>query len=351
MSRHYAGRVSVASINAIYDESPSPKPVSASTVRSELRQNKLKDIGRRLGTIECHGLSSLVSSSRLFPRLLWAGILVTALGITIAFLVESTRHYLSKPIVTAYDLISDSDRALPDIYICPCNAINSTFMQRWNIDPNWASFFVAGDSGNSDRVVADVRINRTTAPQFANLSLTEYFMVIGYQIPAFFQECKFRGREFDCSTAVTEIFDESRGKCFLLRLPSEEPEWRQRRAKEGLELLLDLHTNLYPPLDSAVPTPSADGASFTIASEHTPGAGESLLVSPGTLTEISLDAKFIQRVNGVSLGRRQTCVPPGWIDLNVLGLPVYTQDACMKDCRMKAVMEACGCARTFRLES
>jgi hypothetical protein len=131
-----------------------------------------------------------------------------------------------------------------------------------------------------------------------------------------------QGEAFNCSEVVKEVFDQSRGKCFLLRLGKER---LQTRSGEGLELLLDLHTGEYPPLHSAVPSPTADGATITVSGNLTPAAAETFLVAPGTLTLVALEAVFVQRTDGISLGFKQTCVPSGWTNLTVLSVAAYTQ--------------------------
>ncbi len=54
----------------------------------------------------------------------------------------------------------------------------------------------------------------------------------------FLRECAFGGHPLNCSEVATPVFDADFGKCFLIRLPSNDS--RQTVAGQGLGLVIDL---------------------------------------------------------------------------------------------------------------
>ncbi len=280
--------------------------------------------------LDIHGIGSIAGTPQVCLRLVWVFILLGALLFLLVLLYGNITEYIQNPVVTNMDLVAGQPVKFPEIYICPTNYINQSYVLMTGLNLSWATYFRSGASLNlSENVQAkndllnlkqglwdtlmppppppptplvlsmgmtiSTIMTTTTAPPPPPPppNFQDYFLQLGYQTQEFLKECSFQSQPMDCADVTEEIFDRDHGKCFLLRLNRS-----QTRPGEGLSLVLDIHTELYPQAIAAEP-PIFDGVYLAISHRFQPASYDQILLPPGAYTRIGLEATKITRVSGI----------------------------------------------------
>ncbi len=72
---------------------------------------------------------------------MWIGVLIFAIIALVIGLYGSIVDYMMNPIFTSYDIISGQPIDFPDVYVCPSNYVNFTFVQEHEVNLSWAMYF------------------------------------------------------------------------------------------------------------------------------------------------------------------------------------------------------------------
>lgn len=285
-------------------------------------------------------------------KVFWVLLVAAGSAILIYGLYKSKveRFYGSPAGTNSYNVITKIEMDFPEIYICPTNYINKTYLEETKSAEELLRLYrtslvfqdpknMNGNPKSKGKREADEE--EDILPESANKDvsrsvsdmLSEKFMSIGYDQNQMFISCGFRSLFLEvlpCKDLVKSVLDPNFGKCYLASVDSTKT---QKIPGQGLILVLNMKTDLYPSTPALAPL--MKGYVLRIAKQTNPANFQFTYVQSGTYTKIDIAEEH-------STYENDQCVPESENKIKLLK-GNYTQSGCLLDCLFTTIEDKCDC--------
>lgn len=224
-----------------------------------------------------------------------------------------------------YDIVPRKAMNFPQIYLCPTSYMNSSYLNETKeteeryLNQTWDNRNAANTSSNEGIL--------TEKPE----ELYKKMMKIGFDEKEIFLACQFRSLFLTpvlCRDIVRPVLDVNYGKCYLIDVGDR----KQQVPGQGLMLLIHLKSELF--VTSPSMAPLTVGWHLRVGMQIDQGGSESIYVTPGTYTQISLTEEHLIYDN-------DECVKNN-SEIKILSGD-YSQSNCIMDCFLQTVHDRCKC--------
>ncbi len=105
--------------------------------------------GWLLSHIDIHGFSTWVETNKLAAKACWGALILCAFLALCYGIYKSTHDYYNNPILTTFSIVPRRKMDFPEVYICPTNFINQSYVDNTQTDLEWAKYYWARASNDS----------------------------------------------------------------------------------------------------------------------------------------------------------------------------------------------------------
>ncbi len=242
----------------------------------------------------CHGIPQIYNSKSWKAKAFWTLILLVFAICLVSLIANITKNYFANPTVTDITISKPANQMeMPKVIVCQDRKLSLAFLEKHNISDALAAYIEQviakpPELSPNDELEKEYK---ELLKQFPKADVREVFFEGGPNCSFLLAHCSQNGKPMNCCEEADNMFDRTKGKCFLFKNLTD-----QEYPDTGFEVEMKLTPEEYffsPSRRNTI------GITIKILPSYNPLETSEITVPPGFKAMFQIEKEEVKIVNGL----------------------------------------------------